>query len=181
MTCDHKSSDPAEQRRVKEAGGFISDNRISGLLQPSRALGDADMKEFASGNPYTSEVNLDRERDKFLVVACDGLWDVVCDEYCCQFIHSKLAKGVTNPDVIAESLVDLAMNNGSRDNISVVVVIFNFKKEQCEEIAKSTGHDDVNHESNKDEKDEDSDKEDDSQSSEASENDGNRKKMKKGT
>ena len=128
MTCDHKSSDPAEQRRVKEAKGYISDNRISGRLAPSRALGDSYLKKFASGNPYTSEINLDLQRDEFLVIACDGVWDVLTDGVCCKFIQSKLAKGISNPDVIAENLVDLAMAEGSGDNISVVVVLFNFKK-----------------------------------------------------
>ena len=127
LTYDHKGSDPAEQKRVKEAGGFIADNRVSGMLAITRSLGDAELKEFVTGNPYTSEINLEPS-DEFLVVACDGVWDVLSDNVCCKYIQSKLAQGVTDPDVIAEDLVDLAITEGSADNISVIVVLFHFKK-----------------------------------------------------
>ena len=134
------------------------------------------MKKFALGNPYTSEVNLDVQKDEFLVIASDGLWDAVRDDYCCRFIKSNLAEGITDPDVIAKALGNLAMNSCT-DNISVVVVLFNFEKKQCEEAvnkkAKVTNHDDEDHESSKDEEDEDG------HSSDASENSGKRRKSKR--
>ena len=47
---------------------------ISGVLAVTRSLGDASMKEFVVGAPYTTETTLD-EQDEFLVVACDGVSD----------------------------------------------------------------------------------------------------------
>lgn len=38
----------------------------------TRSLGDASMKEFVVGSPYTTETVLD-ESDEFLIVACDGV------------------------------------------------------------------------------------------------------------
>lgn len=38
----------------------------------TRSLGDASMKEFVVGSPYTTETTLDDE-DEFLIVACDGV------------------------------------------------------------------------------------------------------------
>jgi serine/threonine protein phosphatase PrpC len=45
---------------------------ISGVLAVTRALGDASVKEFVVGNPYTTETRLD-DGDEFLIVACDGV------------------------------------------------------------------------------------------------------------
>ena len=94
------------------------------MLAITRSLGDAELKEFISGSPYTAEIRLDPTRDAFLIVACDGLWDVISDAACCEYVQAKLAQGVTNPDVIAENLVDLAITEGSSDNISIVLVLF---------------------------------------------------------
>jgi protein phosphatase PTC1 len=45
---------------------------ISGVLAVTRSLGDASMKEFVVGSPYTTETTLDQS-DEFLIVACDGV------------------------------------------------------------------------------------------------------------
>jgi protein phosphatase PTC1 len=47
----------------------------SGVLAVTRSLGDASMKEFVVGSPYTTETTLDAS-DEFLIVACDGVSDV---------------------------------------------------------------------------------------------------------
>ena len=44
----------------------------SGVLAVTRSLGDASMKEFVVGSPYTTETTLDPS-DEFLIVACDGV------------------------------------------------------------------------------------------------------------
>lgn len=44
----------------------------TGILAVTRSLGDASMKEFVVGAPYTTETTLD-EQDEFLIVACDGV------------------------------------------------------------------------------------------------------------
>lgn len=43
-----------------------------GVLAVTRSLGDASMKEFVVGAPYTTQTDLDDE-DEFLIVACDGV------------------------------------------------------------------------------------------------------------
>jgi protein phosphatase PTC1 len=47
-------------------------NRVNGVLAVTRSLGDAAMKEFVVGSPYTTETSLG-EDDSFLIVACDGV------------------------------------------------------------------------------------------------------------
>lgn len=82
LTIDHKASLPEEAKRIQEAGGFIGRNkRVNGVLAISRALGDHMLKEndVVTAVPYASETELTSE-DTFLILACDGLWDVMTDQ-----------------------------------------------------------------------------------------------------
>lgn len=72
LTYDHKGSDKQEAKRIMDAGGFVMNNRVNGVLAVTRALGDSSMKEFVVGSPYTTETELSPE-DEFLVIACDGV------------------------------------------------------------------------------------------------------------
>lgn len=128
LTFDHKGSEPLEQQRVRDAGGFIALDRVSGMLAITRALGDADLKEYVSGRPFTSEVILDPSLDTHLILACDGLWDVVTDKECIDYIIDQ-----DDPAEAAHILVDFALEQGSTDNISVIVVKFDWDKSKLEE------------------------------------------------
>lgn len=44
LTEDHKPTNPDEERRIKAAGGFVSEGRINGGLNLSRAIGDMNYK-----------------------------------------------------------------------------------------------------------------------------------------
>lgn len=72
LTYDHKGSDRQEAKRIMDAGGFVMNNRVNGVLAVTRALGDSSMKEFVVGAPYTTETELSDE-DEFLIIACDGV------------------------------------------------------------------------------------------------------------
>jgi protein phosphatase PTC1 len=119
LSYDHKGSDIIEQQRVKDAGGFVLNDRVNGMLAITRALGDAEMKDFIAGRPYTTETIMDRSEDEFLILACDGLWDVCGDQEACEYI-----KDVEDPQKAAEMLIEYAIKNDSYDNLSVLVVKF---------------------------------------------------------
>lgn len=72
MTYDHKGSDAQEAKRITDAGGFVMNNRVNGVLAVTRSLGDSSMKEFVVGSPYTTETTL-TEEDQYLIIACDGV------------------------------------------------------------------------------------------------------------
>lgn len=76
LTYDHKGSDAQEAKRITDAGGFVMNNRVNGVLAVTRSLGDSSMKEFVVGAPYTTETAL-TEDDTFLIVACDGVSSVL--------------------------------------------------------------------------------------------------------
>ncbi|BEI90937.1 uncharacterized protein CcaverHIS019_0310070 [Cutaneotrichosporon cavernicola] len=115
LTYDHKGSDPQEAKRITDAGGFVMNNRVNGVLAVTRSLGDASMKEFVVGSPYTTETVLDDD-DEFLIVACDGLWDVCEDQDAVD-----LVRGVEDPQEASKKLLEHALGNYSTDNLSVML------------------------------------------------------------
>merc|ERR1711976_1136231 len=79
LTFDHKASDESETQRIIDAGGFVVMNRVNGILAVTGALGDYAMKDYVSGEPYCEEHELTDE-DTPLILACDGVWDVITDQ-----------------------------------------------------------------------------------------------------
>lgn len=116
LTYDHKASDRLEIRRIEARGGLIMKNRVNGMLAVTRSLGDQFFKDLVIGNPYTTRVELDTQ-DEFLIVACDGLWDVMTDQKACELI-----RGEKDASKAAQMLVDAAMAKHTTDNVTVMVV-----------------------------------------------------------
>ncbi|PWZ11555.1 putative protein phosphatase 2C 8 [Zea mays] len=134
LSSDHKPDRPDEMQRVEAAGGRVvnwNGYRVLGVLATSRSIGDYYLKPYVSAEPEVTVVER-TERDEFLILASDGLWDVVSNEAACKIARSCLSgraasrfpgsvAGRTAADAAA-LLAELAMSRGSRDNISVVVV-----------------------------------------------------------
>ncbi|KAJ7925305.1 phosphatase 2C-like domain-containing protein [Mycena leptocephala] len=118
LTYDHKGSDKQEAKRITDAGGFVMSGRVNGVLAVTRSLGDSSMKEFVVGAPYTTETELCDE-DEFLILACDGLWDVTNDQAAVDLIH-----GIDDAQVASQMLLKDAMANHTSDNVTVLVVRF---------------------------------------------------------
>ena len=83
LSEDHKPELARERARIEKAGGFVEDNRVNGILNLSRSLGDLEYKND-SGRPLDEQMitaipEIKREPiDKdthFLILACDGIWD----------------------------------------------------------------------------------------------------------
>ncbi|KAF8530487.1 protein serine/threonine phosphatase 2C [Hysterangium stoloniferum] len=118
LTYDHKGSDKQEAKRIMDAGGFVMNNRVNGVLAVTRSLGDSSMKDFVVGAPYTTETEL-REEDEFLVIACDGLWDVAEDQKVVD-----LVRNVDDPQAASQVLLRYALEHFTSDNVTVLVVRF---------------------------------------------------------
>mmetsp|Transcript_48287 Transcript_48287/g.98602 ORF Transcript_48287/g.98602 Transcript_48287/m.98602 type:complete len:258 (-) Transcript_48287:113-886(-) len=116
LTKDHKASDQSEQERVAASGGWVSMNRVHGVLAVSRALGDHAMKQSVISEPHFWEDELGAG-DAFIIIACDGLWDVCSDQD-----SVDLVKEEGDAQAMSGKLMQTALDNGGKDNISIMVV-----------------------------------------------------------
>jgi serine/threonine protein phosphatase PrpC len=120
LSYDHKASDYSEAARVHNSGGIIFGGRVFGSLILSRALGDFALKKY--GVICTPHINKHfiTDRDKYVIVASDGVWDVITDED-----MYRLHLTVSNSEEFVRLIVKTAMNRGSLDNISCIVIKLN--------------------------------------------------------
>ncbi|OJJ80351.1 type 2C protein phosphatase PTC1 [Aspergillus glaucus CBS 516.65] len=119
LSYDHKGSDENEGKRIASAGGLVLNNRVNGVLAVTRALGDAYLKDLVTGHPYTTETVIQADADEFVILACDGLWDVCSDQEAVELIRN-----VPDAQEASRILVDHALARFSTDNLSCMVIRF---------------------------------------------------------
>ena len=125
LSYDHHAEDLAEQKRITAAGGEIvkigRNYRVMGTttaLIPSRSIGDAEFGDVVTAEPHLRNVTLN-EDDSRLIMACDGIWNVMSDQKAVDLIQP-----LEDPQKASEHLKNEALNRGSSDNLSVIVVDF---------------------------------------------------------
>ena len=130
LSHKHNPSDPDEKRRIAELGGTVVFGRLFGTLAGSRGFGDAAYKqpgkEYVSVVPHVCVRDLDRTA-RFLVLACDGLWDAVTYDAAVEHVGRLLDSGASPRDA-AQALVKLALDRGTQDNVSVIIVSFRWSR-----------------------------------------------------
>ncbi|XP_054822164.1 protein phosphatase 2C 50-like [Prosopis cineraria] len=143
LSTDHKPNREDEWARIEDAGGRViqwNGYRVLGVLAVSRSIGDRYLKPWVIPEPEVQFV-LREKNDECLIVASDGLWDVMTNEEACQAArnrillwHKKYGNGNNNGSAEREDGIDpaaqfaaeylsrLSLQRGSKDNISVIVV-----------------------------------------------------------
>lgn len=125
LTSDHKPNETSEKERIEELGGKItfdgSDWRIKSLSL-SRAFGDLDCCPYVTHVPSINKYIIN-SKDKFLIIACDGLWDALSNQEAVEFIRDLQFKGYTGN--FAKELANYGLNRGSLDNITVIIYFIN--------------------------------------------------------
>nr|AAC36698.1 protein phosphatase-2C [Mesembryanthemum crystallinum] len=137
MSQDHRPTYPSEKRRVEELGGYVDDGYLNGVLSVSRALGDWDMKlPKGSASPLISEPELRQiiltEDDEFLIIGCDGIWDVISSQQAVSIVRWGL-KRHDDPEQSAKDLVNEALRRHTIDNLTVIIVCFSSIDHQREQ------------------------------------------------
>ena len=119
LSYDDLVTDEKENKRIKDNGGFIYKERIGGSLMLSRTLGDWNLKEYgAISVPHVIKYKLDDD-DLFLVMASDGVWDMIKDSELEKFYQMSANSLDFCKNIIVESL-----ERGSRDNMSCFCIDF---------------------------------------------------------
>jgi len=124
LSVDHKPNHVSEKERIENLGGMVcwaGTWRVAGMLAVSRAFGDRILKKFVVADPFTTKIEELNKDHEFLILATDGVWDVINNEEAVQMIHQE-----SNPQKAASHLTEVAINRGSTDNISCTVIRFNF-------------------------------------------------------
>uniref|UniRef100_A0A182VQ08 protein-serine/threonine phosphatase n=1 Tax=Anopheles minimus TaxID=112268 RepID=A0A182VQ08_9DIPT len=137
LSFDHKPTNEKERERISSAGGYVEYNRVNGYLALSRALGDFGLKrnteilpseQMVTAYPDVEEREVSESWD-FLVIACDGIWDVLSSQAVLEFVQAEIAQGIY-PQQICENLMmrclapDCQMGGIGGDNMTVIVVCF---------------------------------------------------------
>lgn len=128
MSQDHRPIYAVECRRVVESGGYIDDGYLNGVLSLSRALGDWEMKlPRGSPSPLIAEPEFKQvvltEDDEFLIIGCDGIWDVMSSQHAVSVVRRGLRRH-DDPERCARELVREALRLNTSDNLTVIVVCF---------------------------------------------------------
>ena len=137
LTRDHTAAAPDEAARVVAGGGEVLHGRLGGFLQVTRALGNLVFEATApaadagappvgrkplglSATPELHSLPLCAD-DEFVVLASDGLWDVVGSEDAVRLARAELL-AYGDATMAAEKLVEEALKRHGDDNITAVVV-----------------------------------------------------------
>ncbi|XP_062243132.1 protein phosphatase 1G [Platichthys flesus] len=143
MSYDHKPEDELELARIKNAGGKVTmDGRVNGGLNLSRAIGDHFYKrnktlppeeQMISSMPDVKVLTLNEEND-FMVIACDGIWNVLSSQEVVDFVSKRIKpdqSGKARPlSSIVEELVDHCLapdtsgDGTGCDNMTCIIITF---------------------------------------------------------
>lgn len=118
--------------------------RVCGDLGVTRAIGDLELKaprvatypfawpkdhhsrrveqDLVLARPDAAEIALEDGHD-FVILACDGLWEVLRSEQAVELAHKWLYESLLSPQQVARNLVQLAFKLGSSDNVTVMIVM----------------------------------------------------------
>ena len=137
MSIDHKPDLPTERDRIIRAGGMVEDGRVMGNLNLSRSIGDLEYKKNNSIPQKDQMISAFPEikietlspNDKFMVLACDGVWDMLTSQECIDFVAQRIQN--KSLETIAEEVLDrclapdIATSGGlGCDNTTIVIVQF---------------------------------------------------------
>ena len=139
LSNDHNPDVQSEVDRIEKAGGTVSeDGRVEGNLNLSRALGDLMYKQnndlgpeeqMITGFPEVMYTDI-QPKDDYLVIGCDGIFNVLTNQEVIDFVHAGLALNQTLGE-IAANMCDRCMTTDANgdgtgcDNETVIILKLN--------------------------------------------------------
>ncbi|TDH16321.1 hypothetical protein EPR50_G00018520 [Perca flavescens] len=125
LTVDHTPERRDEKERIKKSGGFITWNslgqsNVNGRLAMTRSIGDFDLKNTGViAEPETKRISLHHAHDSFLALTTDGINFIMNSQEICNVINQ-----CHDPKEAAQRISDQALQYGSEDNSTIIVVPF---------------------------------------------------------
>ena len=151
MSKKHAPDEKAEEERIMEYGGtikrmvriqddgneypfgpsriYVSKESKVGLAV-SRAIGDLSFRPYISSVPSTKMIKRKHDKQLFIIIASDGIWDVLTHSEACEIVFKHLKEGNHTSSIdhhlvvneAAEEIVNESLHKGTQDNVSCVVV-----------------------------------------------------------
>lgn len=143
LSKDHSPSQYEERMRIQKAGGNVREGRVLGVLEVSRSIGDGRFKRCGvSCVPDVMRCTI-TDNDRFLLLACDGLWKGFSVDSALKFIKNILESEETEESIqkaengsedvetdpmaarfqkACDKVASEAVRNGSSDNVTVMLV-----------------------------------------------------------
>tara|TARA_B110000908_G_C10263603_1_gene461380 strand:- start:734 stop:1837 length:1104 start_codon:yes stop_codon:yes gene_type:complete len=138
-TVDHKPNDSEEYGRITKARGFVSHNRVNGQLAVSRAFGDRSYKDLdaiSQADYFDSAVTVKPDilrtsftKDNVLVCCCDGMFESDCwsTHSIGNYVMDKIK--LEDPKYLVATLSQMAIDRGSKDNVSILLFRYKYPHE----------------------------------------------------
>lgn len=146
LSVDHKPSEPSERKRIEAAGSTVTVqsrngrviHRVNGLSL-SRAIGDLAQKQRFDLAPEQQAITAAPEvmrlcrdaADEFLLIACDGIWDVKSSQQACDFVRARLRTGANASQILKQLLDSCLSTMGPKksgglgcDNMTCILILF---------------------------------------------------------
>lgn len=129
----HKCWVMKEKERILRAGGTVENGRVNGVLEVSRAFGDITLKKYGVlVTPEYMKFSIDRARDVFVLLGCDGFWNAWAPqeavEHCLEQLGEEEQRskdeGEERPNLrmVCKSIVrHVIEEKKSQDNVSVLI------------------------------------------------------------
>ncbi|GAB6019959.1 hypothetical protein CHUAL_001488 [Chamberlinius hualienensis] len=130
LSKDHNPVQYDERMRIQKMGGHVREGRVMGILEVSRSIGDGQYKTLGvTCIPDVKRCQL-TTNDRYIIMACDGLWKVFSSESSIEFIEQILkpsanatkATACSKYETAAAKLSSEAVRRGSGDNVTVLII-----------------------------------------------------------
>ncbi|XP_030643776.1 protein phosphatase Mn(2+)-dependent 1K [Chanos chanos] len=125
LTVDHTPERKDEKERIRKSGGYVTWNslgqpHVNGRLAMTRSIGDFDLKNAGViAEPETKRISLHHVHDSFLALTTDGINFIMNSQEICDVINQ-----CNDPKEAAQRISEQALQYGSEDNSTIIVVPF---------------------------------------------------------
>lgn len=147
LSFDHKPENQVEIDRIHAAGSVITEGRVDGHLNLTRALGDLKFKKkedltaeqhAVTANPDVYTYDLTSDCD-FIIMGCDGCWETKSNEEMVAWVYEKLNASTDRSEerikeIVSALLNELVSPNHQQtqgvgcDNMTCLLIVFKREK-----------------------------------------------------
>lgn len=144
LSTDHNTNNAQERERIFSVGGTIKENRVGGVLIPTRSFGDFLLKSELEKPPWKQVISVVPQIQtfrlenqwEFVVVGSDGVWDAMTNDDMVTYIRQRLSPHANQRDKLVlsqlcEQILDMCCaktvsryGKNSCDNMTIIIIWF---------------------------------------------------------